>query len=101
MVSSASLAQTLAWGISSGIRSFCLTEVIVLISVVNSNDRLNTTVLHNLTKTLILHPIGECIRPREVVSLRSDISQLPVWRVLHSCSVSAALLPVLASVLCS
>lgn len=36
----------------------CVSVLIHLVS--NSNEHLNGTTLHNLTKALILHPIGVC-----------------------------------------
>ena len=35
----------------------------------NSDDRLDTTLLHNLTKTLILHPVGQSLHFRQLIPL--------------------------------
>jgi len=50
---------------------------------------MNTTILHNLTKTLILHPIGECLAfllsvancTERVYSMRSCWLGLHLWRL--------------------
>lgn len=58
-----------------------------------SDSRLNDGIIHNLTKTLILHPIGIHVLTREkVLVLNIFVSpQPPASLVLHSSSDSLEL----------